>query len=518
MKFTCDTCQARYQIPDEKVAGRKLKYVCRKCDTALILDGTTLVATPSEQPTTVSLPPASANFAPPSLPPVRAPVVAPPAAVAIAAPSAPPPRTSSLPRPPELPIWHVAIDGEPQGPMRISEVRAHLEAGRVDANSLAWRDGQPDWMPLGDVPALAALLAVESAAPLAVQPAAPLAVASAEPPRASVPPPRASVPPPRASVPPTSVSTPPTSMANPPAVVAAPAEPSESAPSEALPDVPPSTPPEAVSSQPRPSLEPGTIPMLKLEPGLLESERGSIPPSSPQGRSRMGLVVGGLLLLGLLGGGAMYVSSHGDRPGERPSSATAEGPPSDRAASDVSAPSSSAIGDNSVTEVGEDDALANALAGLVDAGTAAPVGSSPSTARSDGTASTRRDPTVVAEAAPTPPASAPSAESPREPSTAPAGPSHGELTREAIRAVYQRNQGRVQSCYDRAATMVGNAPDARLQVAVQIQPSGQVGRVSLSGNDFGGLGACIQRVVQTWQFPVSDHGAQTTFPFVFSGM
>ena len=39
MKFSCGECQAKYQIPDERVAGRKLKIRCRKCGAAISLRG-----------------------------------------------------------------------------------------------------------------------------------------------------------------------------------------------------------------------------------------------------------------------------------------------------------------------------------------------------------------------------------------------------------------------------------------------------------------------------------------------
>src|SRR5438094_4024961 len=31
MKFLCDNCKAKYQIADEKVAGRTVRMKCRKC-------------------------------------------------------------------------------------------------------------------------------------------------------------------------------------------------------------------------------------------------------------------------------------------------------------------------------------------------------------------------------------------------------------------------------------------------------------------------------------------------------
>ena len=45
MKVVCDACQAKYQIPDERVAGRKLKIRCRKCGAAIIVHGERSAAT-----------------------------------------------------------------------------------------------------------------------------------------------------------------------------------------------------------------------------------------------------------------------------------------------------------------------------------------------------------------------------------------------------------------------------------------------------------------------------------------
>ncbi|MEM1413747.1 MAG: zinc-ribbon domain-containing protein, partial [Myxococcota bacterium] len=39
MKFLCDNCKAKYQIPDEKIAGRTLRMNCRKCGSAIVIKG-----------------------------------------------------------------------------------------------------------------------------------------------------------------------------------------------------------------------------------------------------------------------------------------------------------------------------------------------------------------------------------------------------------------------------------------------------------------------------------------------
>src|SRR4051794_17043472 len=37
MRFTCDSCQARYTIADEKVRGKILRVRCKRCGNAILL-------------------------------------------------------------------------------------------------------------------------------------------------------------------------------------------------------------------------------------------------------------------------------------------------------------------------------------------------------------------------------------------------------------------------------------------------------------------------------------------------
>ncbi len=54
-------------------------------------------------------------------------------------------------------VWHVAIDDQDVGPLALGEVGRHIEAGRVDRESLVWKIGMEDWLPAGEVPAVRAL-------------------------------------------------------------------------------------------------------------------------------------------------------------------------------------------------------------------------------------------------------------------------------------------------------------------------------------------------------------------------
>lgn len=105
MKIVCGSCGAKYSIADEKVQGKVFKIRCKKCSNVIVVKGN------EDGDETVS-------------------------AGAGAAPAA---------------EWYVVIDGEQAGPMTPSEIESHFMAGRVSAESFAWRDGLADWVPLSSL-------------------------------------------------------------------------------------------------------------------------------------------------------------------------------------------------------------------------------------------------------------------------------------------------------------------------------------------------------------------------------
>src|SRR5688572_15161158 len=64
MLVSCSACSAKFQLPDDKIAGRKARMKCKTCGAPIAIDGT-------------SLRPPGASAAPP-LPPSRRPGAAPP--------------------------------------------------------------------------------------------------------------------------------------------------------------------------------------------------------------------------------------------------------------------------------------------------------------------------------------------------------------------------------------------------------------------------------------------------------
>lgn len=54
--------------------------------------------------------------------------------------------------------WFVGVNGVPLGPIPLGDLRELAMAGHIDRRSLVWRDGQPEWRPLGKFPGLARVI------------------------------------------------------------------------------------------------------------------------------------------------------------------------------------------------------------------------------------------------------------------------------------------------------------------------------------------------------------------------
>ena len=73
-----------------------------------------------------------------------------------------PPATGSTPSgPPPLPTepkFYAGIDGQRAGPFDASQLREHVQAGRISADTLVWTEGMAEWKAAKDVTAVAKLL------------------------------------------------------------------------------------------------------------------------------------------------------------------------------------------------------------------------------------------------------------------------------------------------------------------------------------------------------------------------
>ncbi|MBV9945454.1 MAG: zinc-ribbon domain-containing protein, partial [Myxococcales bacterium] len=246
MKFLCEQCKAKYQIADDKVAGKTVRMKCRKCghliEVRAAVTETSVTAAPAAErpsaPQPAARPPQPARTAPiasslvasrgvgPKPERAPAPSVASGAlegafkAVVQREDEGSPFDMSDLSPSDE---WYVAINGVPVGPIRIAEVRRKAALGAVSEESLVWQEGLDEWRPLRFFPELAASVREAIASARASRPPAGEGRSSLLPPPPSRNPPPRSLPAPLSAPPAAPRGSPPArvSMAPPPAAMAA---------------------------------------------------------------------------------------------------------------------------------------------------------------------------------------------------------------------------------------------------------------------------------------------------------
>jgi predicted Zn finger-like uncharacterized protein len=231
LKFLCEHCKAKYQIADDKVAGRTVRMKCRKCGNpievrAAVTETSTSSRAPKDplqqtsvgQPSRQSVPPPKAQTGGASAAPKPGGLAT--SLSSTARPTRPPgagPRSQDVGAPGmsylqrgapaqddhsagldlrELSAadeWYVAINGVPVGPVRVAELRRKAALSVVTEDSLCWQEGMEEWRPVRAVTELAAVVREAAAGgrvSLMTSPAPPEGRPSSPPPRPA-PPPRA---------------------------------------------------------------------------------------------------------------------------------------------------------------------------------------------------------------------------------------------------------------------------------------------------------------------------------------
>lgn len=120
MKITCQSCQSKYTIADEKIHGKVAKIRCRKCGETIEVDGTRLGAEATE----VAQQPES-------------------------------PASSDA-------VWTVNIADDDQRTMTLPELVDAYHSGVITAETYLWAEGMTDWVPLAEVPEVVAALGSET--------------------------------------------------------------------------------------------------------------------------------------------------------------------------------------------------------------------------------------------------------------------------------------------------------------------------------------------------------------------
>lgn len=132
MNIACTVCSARYVVPDEKIAGRRVRITCKRCKALLTVDGTV------SPPRVTAGGPTSVAPAPTS--------------------SAPPAAASIAPAPPAEPAdrrFNVTLADDKQELADVAQIVRLYRSGRLTPEALVWREGMPNWSSPWDVPEIA---------------------------------------------------------------------------------------------------------------------------------------------------------------------------------------------------------------------------------------------------------------------------------------------------------------------------------------------------------------------------
>lgn len=559
MKFLCDNCKAKYQIADDKVAGKTVRMKCRKCGHLIEIRASvteTSVATGVPPEAVVSERPPPASPARPSAPKPSAPSAGakkpvapsastprPSAAAARPAPSAgttkpsaglaPRPagggglasafskavtdekqprvedpsttRALDMSSPASTEEWYVGINGVPVGPIRVAELRAKAATGAITEDSLVWREGFEEWVPLRTFSELVALLRPDrpSYAPAPTSAARGTSLSNPSQPTSARP--ASQRPPSRSNVIPFHGR-----AATAEKLEEAPAASAESAiedpfaaprPLAAVP--PPAEPPSSGEVAAAPFL---VAPAPAIPSELVERPRpaGGIPPAA-------WFAIVAAMATGVVGGWALFSSKAPPPPTVQIVTVTAPAP-----TAPAPVASAGSGGDTAeVIEVRPDPSS-----------TVAKTGTGPKVGGAVPTAAAAEKPTAE-PATPQVPGiggvgALPTVGGPSGPS-GPGGPSTSGTPDQLSSADIQKvvNNGRnalKRACWEPAlAAKSSNAPSsARVQVAITIGRDGRVSRASPSGGDaFPTLGSCIAGRVRNWVFPAANSETQTTAVFNF---
>lgn len=174
MKFVCEQCGSKYAISDQKVANKTLKIKCKKCDNIItVRDPRKRVSKPPPQDLESKSPDSESLLRPSSPPPARKKKLPPLEnrqipPLAPASPSKPGDDSDTV-EDGKLPgaaadgeisesCWFVGMDNVPRGPVSAVKIRSLKRAGKIDGESLVWKEGMTDWTPLAEVEELSELL------------------------------------------------------------------------------------------------------------------------------------------------------------------------------------------------------------------------------------------------------------------------------------------------------------------------------------------------------------------------
>jgi predicted Zn finger-like uncharacterized protein len=164
VKFLCDQCKAKYQIADDKIAGKTVRMKCRKCGHQIEVRAAVTETSVGDARLSPSVAPRPLATSLATARPSKAPAAPDHAPGALAGAF-----RSTVQKDEEVSAsfdlglsaadeWYVAINGVPVGPIRVQEVRRKAALGAVTLQSLVWQEGMEEWRPVQAFAELAAIV------------------------------------------------------------------------------------------------------------------------------------------------------------------------------------------------------------------------------------------------------------------------------------------------------------------------------------------------------------------------
>lgn len=217
MRFVCDSCRAQYMISDDKIGPKGVKVRCKKCGHTITVRpaGATAAKDPASEasapeasasadtgkgsdasaatmPATLGTPPEGGLFTDVEEDEIGAvfdqvlssgtqkiPTEAANEAAAREASAANVRKLAEAEAEPDTEEaranaaaheWYVAIEEKQVGPFNVEKVKDLWDRGEVGPDSLCWRSGFSDWIPLSETAELASVLAPRPSKPVIVAP------------------------------------------------------------------------------------------------------------------------------------------------------------------------------------------------------------------------------------------------------------------------------------------------------------------------------------------------------------
>jgi predicted Zn finger-like uncharacterized protein len=134
MKISCQMCEAKYTIADEKISGKIVKIKCKKCGSTIVVNGNEAGMSPGADPGPAGQ------------------VDGEDEGETRVAGSEPMPAAGAD-------EWTVNVSDEDQRTMTSAQLVMERRRGTITDDTFVWKDGMSDWLPISGVPEIVQLLA-----------------------------------------------------------------------------------------------------------------------------------------------------------------------------------------------------------------------------------------------------------------------------------------------------------------------------------------------------------------------